>query len=62
MKPGDLVSVPRFGLVKIDNVYANYHECYRRGYKELTYFDSEEWGIIGKVIATNTITFAAYRK
>ena len=53
---------PRFLWVQIEDVFANYHECYRRGFNEPTYFDDDEWGVIGKVIATNTMIFAAYRK
>ena len=62
MKPGDWIYTTRFGNIQIGDVYANYHECYRRGYNVPTYYRDDVWGVIGKTIATNTIIFAAYRK
>ena len=62
MSPGDWVYTPRFEKVRIEAVYENYHECYRRGFNVPTHFRDDVWGVIGKIIATDTIIFAAYRK
>ena len=62
MKIGDKVKTPRFLTVHIAEVFEDTKEAYRQGFREPTYYDNDGYDVLGKVIDTNRMHFAAVRK
>lgn len=62
IKKGDYVLTPRFCTVKIDKVFKSRENAAKAGYTEPTHFQDYDFGVVGKSIGINRMTFAAYRK
>ncbi len=62
IKKGDYVLTPRFCTVKIDKVFKSRENAAKEGYTEPTHFQDYDFGVVGKSIGINRMTFAAYRK
>lgn len=62
MKKNDYAYTPRFCTVKIEEVFENKMAALMAGYKEPTYYDDPEFGILGKSIDMYHMEFAAFRK
>ena len=60
---GDYVNVPRFGHVKIEEVFDSESEAKEAGYTETThYWNNPEYGIYGKSLDMYHMRFAAFKK
>lgn len=62
MKIGDYVRTPRFGNVKVKEVFATLREARSAGYIEPTHYIGDDYHVVGKHIDTNRMTFAAIPK
>ena len=62
MNKGDYVNTPRFCTVKIKEVYKTREQAQADGFKEPTYYESNEYGILGKSLDMYHMEFAAYKK
>ncbi len=62
MKKGQYVLTPRFCTVKIDKVFRSRENAAKAGYTEPTHYQDADFGVVGKSIGINRMTFAAYRK
>ena len=62
IKKGDYVLTPRFCTVKIDKVFKSRENAAKAGYTEPTHFQDYDFGVVGKSIGINRMTFAAFRK
>ena len=60
IKKGSRVNTPRFCTVIIDEVYETEAEARTAGYKEPTYYEDPEYGILGKSLDVYQMDFAAY--
>lgn len=64
MKKGDYVRTPRFCTVQIEEVFNNEFEAYEAGYKEPTHYkwkSKDGYDVLGKMIGTNRMNFAAVK-
>ena len=61
MKAGDKVYTPRFCTVQIEKVYDSRREAYKNGYTEPTYYENENYGVMGKSIDLYHMEFAGYK-
>lgn len=61
MKQGDYINTPRFMTVKIAEVLTA-DEAREKGYTEPTYYESQEYSILGKHTGINLMVFAAVKK
>jgi len=59
---GDTVYTPRFCTVRIEAMFDSPNQAQHAGYREPTYYDSPDYGILGKHLAPNHMVFAAVRK
>ena len=62
LKKGQYVLTPRFCTVKIDKVFRSRENAAKAGYTEPTHYRDDDYGVVGKSIGINRMTFAAYRK
>ena len=63
MTKGFSVMTPRFGMVKIAEIFENEDAARRAGYTETThYWDDPEFGVYGKSIDMYHMQFAAFKK
>ena len=62
IKKGDYVLTPRFCTVKIDKVFKSRENAAKAGYTEPTHYKDYAFGVVGKSIGINRMTFAAFRK
>lgn len=62
IKKGDYVETPRFLKVKIEKVFKNADNAKKQGYTEPTHYENDQYGIVGKSLGENRMTFAAYEK
>lgn len=62
IKKGDYVLTPRFCTVKIDKVFQSRENAAKAGYTEPSHYQDYDFGVVGKSIGINRMTFAAYRK
>ena len=62
MKKGDKVYTPRFCTVEIKKVFRSKENAYKAGYKEPTYYDDHQYGVLGKSLDMYHMVFAGYRK
>ena len=62
MKKNDIVNTPRFLHVTIDEIFDSYEEAVKEGYTNPTYYESQEWGVLGKTTGIHSMVFCAYRK
>lgn len=62
MKAGDYINTPRFCRVRIEKVFDSRKQAESAGYKEQTYYNDPNYGILGKSIDLYHMTFAAYKK
>lgn len=63
MKEGSYVQTPRFGQVRIQEVFDSRAEAWKKGYREETYVTTNDgYGVAGKTMGYNLMVFAAYRK
>jgi len=63
LKKGQYVSTPRFLTVKLDKVFSNQKNALNAKYTEPTHYDNNPaYGILGKHIGPNRMTFAGYKK
>lgn len=64
MKKGDYVKTPRFLTVKIEDVFDNVFQAYEAGYTEPTHYtwkNKDGYDVLGKMIGTNRMNFAAVK-
>ena len=61
MKQGDYVITPRFGNVRIAEVFDNMKDAIEAGYTEATHYEGE-YEILGKNIGINRMRFAGIKK
>ncbi len=59
---GDICHTPRFGDVRIAEVFLTKKIANIMGYTEPTYYKNPYYGILGKSIGDNQMTFAGYKK
>ncbi len=62
MNIGDRVYTPRFCSVRIKEIFKSRSEAEQAGYRESTYYESGEYGILGRSLDMYHMEFAAYRK
>ncbi len=62
IKKGEYVTTPRFLRVRIEDVFATRNEAENCGYTEQTYYENDEYGVLGKSIGLSDMLFAAYSK
>ena len=63
MEKGKYILTPRFGRVKIEEVYSSESEARKEGYTETAhYWDDPEYGIYGKSLDMYHMQFAAFKK
>lgn len=62
MKIGDRYNTPRFCTVRISAMFNSRKEAEDAGYKEPTYWDNAEYGILGKSLDMYHMEFAGYKK
>lgn len=62
MKKGDWVNTPRFLNVEIDEVFESQEGAFKAGYKEPTYYQSDEYDVLGKSLDIYHMVFAAVKK
>ena len=62
MKKGARVETPRFCTVRVKEVYESALEAMEAGYKEPTFYENPEHGILGKSLDLYHMEFAAFRK
>ena len=51
MKKGNYVTTPRFGNVKIAEIFENRQDACSAGYTEPTHYYRENWTVLGKTIS-----------
>ena len=59
MEKGKYVETPRFGRVKIAEVFSGAAEAERAGFTEPTHYDAGAWRIVGRHIGINRMEFGA---
>ena len=62
MEKGDFIRTPRFGTVKIQEVFQDYIEAGKQGFVEPTHYEDLEHDVLGKSLGTNRMVFAAINK
>ena len=62
MKIGDRYNTPRFCTVRIKEIFASRKEANDAGYTEPTYWENDEYGILGKSLDMYHMEFAGYKK
>lgn len=62
MKVGDRYNTPRFCTVRIKEMFDSRSDAMHAGYKEPTYWDNDEYGILGKSLDMYHMEFAGYKK
>lgn len=62
MKIGDYVFTPRFCMVRIEGIYDTIQDARKSGYKEPTYYENDEYVVVGKTLDMYHMEFAAYHK
>lgn len=62
IKKGQYVLTPHFCTVQIDKVFRSRENAAKAGYTEPTHYQDAEFGVVGKHIGINHMTFAAFRK
>lgn len=62
MKIGEHYNTPRFCTVRIKEMFDSRSDAVHAGYKEPTYWDNAEYGILGKSLDMYHMEFAGYRK
>ena len=62
MKKGENVNTPRFGWVKVDEIFNNRLEACMAGYTEPTHYHDGEYTIYGKTLATEMRGGTAWTK
>jgi len=61
MDKGDYIITPRFCTVKINEVFETENEARKNGYTEPTYYRGD-YKVLGKVVETRKMLFAAAKK
>lgn len=67
MEKGKFVQTPRFGNVKIAEVFKNRQDANNAGYTEPTHYYNDKWTVLGKIISCHSpgwckMHFAAVRE
>ena len=62
MKIGESYYTPRFCTVKIKEMFASRKEANESGYTEPTYWENDEYGILGKSLDMYHMEFAGYKR
>lgn len=62
MKKGELYRTPRFGTVKIEQVFGCRKDAEKAGFHEQTFYENNKYGILGRTLGINLMDFGAYIK
>ena len=62
MKVEECVYTPRFGTVKIFEIFENEEQARENGYKEPTHYQGKYYKILGRSFGMNRMVFAAVKK